>query len=90
MTPKMPRSTIESMHQESLKELIKVAVDSGPSEMEYALLNIIAMFNDTMKHFCNHSEICNEEIGSGSCNCGAEAARQTYQEIEMMINSVEH
>ena len=80
------------MQREALEHTIKHTVDTGPSELEFKLLNIISMFDETMKLFCAHSNICSKYLDrSKPCNCGADAAEQTYVEIQTMLNGeVEH
>jgi|GEM_PF-6640291 len=81
------------MERRGLEHLIKTTVDRGPSEAEFTLLNIIALFDDSMRYFCSHADICDAVTKPGklTCNCGAEAAKQTYEEINtLLVGEREH
>ena len=57
------------------------------------LLNVIALFDDSMRYFCSHADICDAVTDSGkfTCNCGADAAKQTYEEINtLLVGEREH
>lgn len=74
------------MERVALDKLVEYTVDSGPSELEYTLLNVIAMFDETMKLFCTHATNCAKmQDETKMCDCGADAARETYLEIQMLL-----
>lgn len=78
----------------NLESIIKETKNGKMTRKEKLLLGVIAIMDETLSHFAlAHEKWCESfknptGIRAYNCNCGRDAARETYEEIEIYLSSL--
>jgi len=77
---------------QQLEEFISLVKKQKPSPDELMLLNVIAIMAETLNLFVDHNKKCNMETldfperNVKGCDCGSDAVRETYEELEHLLS----
>jgi hypothetical protein len=76
----------------NLESIIEETKNGKMTRKEKLLLGIIAIMDETLQHFAMvHEPWCESKKSKVKlCNCGCDAARGTYVEIEHFLDGGQH